>query len=117
MTFQFRVMVHRNKLSPEFLANIHKTDPKRYPDGYAYYADIREVYYKDGAPDGREITPEWVEGWTSKASKHEFDALSPGSDMDDRGPIYGIAEDIKYYVLAVSLPPLNEWELPGYKGD
>lgn len=107
MTFQYRVMRHRNKLNAEFVANMRKKEPD-YPY-YSEYTDIREVYYKDDAPKGVTLGPEWVTTWTA-------DSHSPMSTPGgDHGPLHGIVDDIKYYMLAMSLPILNEWELPGYK--
>lgn len=96
MTFQFRVMQHRNKIEGQ---------------PYVYWVDIREVYYKDGAPKGSAVTPEWVEGWTAESS------APMSTHGENNGPLQGIVDDMKYYMLAMSLPILNEWELPGYKED
>jgi hypothetical protein len=101
MTFQYRVMRHRNKFSPEFVANMRKTYPD-YKD-YAEYLDIREVYYKDDAPKGEALGPEWVTMYTETSHDISGETLTE------------LADDIKYFALAMSLPILNEWELPGYE--
>lgn len=109
MTWQYRVMCHRYRFKPELLAKLREANPDQ-PE-YSYYTDIREVYYKDGAPKASQITPEWVEGWSA-------DSSAPVSTKDaPNGPLQGIVDDLRYYMLAMSLPILNEWELPGYKGD
>lgn len=110
MTFHYRVMQHRNKLSAKFVANMRKKHPD-YKD-YSEYVDIREVYYRDDAPRNEEIgcpDPQYIEAWTGEPS------APIAVPEDDNGPITGLAEEIKYYMLAMSLPILNEWELPGYK--
>lgn len=101
MTFQYRVIRHRSGLSPEFVANMRKQHPG-YEDKIEYL-DIREVYYSDNAPEGQVLGPEWVNGYTS------------GPDNMSGESLEALADNIKYFALAMSLPILNEWELPGYE--
>lgn len=115
MTFQFRVMMHRSKIDPAIMSSPElEAYTKFHPDGYSYWTDIREVYYKDDAPSGQgSLGSEWVETYSD-------DPCSPmGGPQDDdkRGPLAGIVDDMAYYMLAMSLPILNEWELSGYLGD
>lgn len=96
MSWQMRVVRHRTEYTADFVKNMRKTHPD-YPDHGIHY-DFREVYYKEGAP--KEPDAEWVEMWSAEPR------AALGETPEE------LADDLKYFTLAMTLPPLDAADLP-----
>lgn len=85
MTWEYRVIRTRNK-APMSLGKGH----------HKYYYDIREVYYKVGAPKG-DVSADWVTLITDEG-------IAVGGDTYDE-----MLEDRKLQELALGKPILDRW--------